>query len=44
MCTFSCFNNSKKQIDDLVQKLQQSITSAMNQVESEGLWSKSNNE
>ena len=34
----------KKQIDDLVQKLQQSITSAMNQVESEGLWSKSNNE
>ena len=34
----------KKQIDDLVQKLQLSITRAMNQVEAEGLWSKSNNE
>ena len=34
----------KKQIDDLVQKLKISITNAMNQVQAEGLWSKSNNE
>ena len=34
----------KKQIDDLVQKLQLSINKAMNQVKDEGLWSESNNE
>ena len=34
----------KKQIDDLVQKLQLSINKAMYQVKDEGLWSESNNE
>ena len=34
----------KKQIDDLVQKLQLSINKAMHQVKDEGLWSESNNE
>ena len=39
MCSIPCPFITKKQIDDLAEKLSLAITNAMKKVEAEGLWS-----